>query len=100
MTRRDTRPALGTAFYFMLCFVLGSYFTFAAVRGDHGVFRRVQIEAETAHLAAERDRLRAELAQVQNLTLRLSDRWLDLDLLDERARDMLGYLRPDEVVLP
>jgi cell division protein FtsB len=99
MTRRDTRPPLATALYFMLAFVLGSYFTFAAVQGDHGVFRRVQIEAETRALIAERDRLAAELAAMENLTRRLSDSYLDLDLLDERARDMLGYMRPDEIVL-
>lgn len=99
MTRRDTRPSLATALFFMLAFVMGSYFTFAAVQGDHGVFRRVQIEAETRALIAERDRLAAELAAMENLTRRLSDSFLDLDLLDERARDMLGHMRPDEIVL-
>ncbi|MFN3644137.1 MAG: FtsB family cell division protein [Gemmobacter sp.] len=98
--RRDNGPALGAALYFMLAFVMGSYFTFAAVQGDHGVFRRVQIEAETRALLAERDRLAASLAAAENLTRRLSDSYLDLDLLDERARDMLGHLRPDEVVIP
>jgi cell division protein FtsB len=99
MTRRDTRPSLATALFFMAAFVMGSYFTFAAVQGDHGVFRRVQIEAETRALIAERDRLAAELAATENLTRRLSDSYLDLDLLDERARDMLGYMRPDEIML-
>jgi cell division protein FtsB len=36
---------------------------------------------------------------MQNLTLRLSDDYLDLDLLDEQARDVLGYLRADEIVI-
>jgi len=36
------------------------------------------------------------------LTRRLSDDYLDLHLhlLDERARNVLGYKRPDELVLP
>ena len=34
-----------------------------------------------------------------NLTLRLSDHYLDLDLLDEQARSVLGVVRHDEVVL-
>ena len=34
------------------------------------------------------------------LTRRLSDDFLDLDLLDEQARDVLGYVRADEVILP
>ncbi|MCA3480900.1 MAG: septum formation initiator family protein, partial [Rhodobacter sp.] len=37
---------MGAAVYFMIIFTLGSYFTFAAVQGDYGVFRRVQIDAE------------------------------------------------------
>ena len=32
-------------------------------------------------------------------TRRLSDEYLDLDLLDERAREILGYVRADEVIL-
>lgn len=99
MTGPETRPALGAAFLFMLLFVMGSYFTFAAVQGDHGMFRRIQILAETQTLTSQRDALALELAQLSNLTARLSDAGLDLDLLDERARDVLGYLRADEVVI-
>lgn len=76
----------------------GSYFTFAAVQGDHGLFRRIQIEAQEEELIRERDRLAAELAEMRNKTRRLSNEFLDLDLLDERARLVLGRLRPDEIV--
>lgn len=36
---------------------------------------------------------------MQNLTRRMSDEYLDLDLLDERAREILGLIRADEVIL-
>ena len=78
---------------------LGTYFTFAAVQGDYGVFRRVAIAAEAEALRAERDKLMAELAEVQNLSHRLSDDFLDLDLLDQQARDVLGYMRADEITI-
>jgi cell division protein FtsB len=93
------RPALGAAVYFLVVFVLGFYFTFAAVQGDYGVFRRVQIEAEAASLRAERDTLAAELAEIENKTRRLSDEFLDLDLLDQQAREILGMIRADEIVI-
>jgi cell division protein FtsB len=63
------------------------------------VFRRVEISAEAEALRAERDKLTAELAEVQNLTRRLSDAWLDLDLLDQQAREVLGYMRADEIAI-
>ncbi len=93
------RPAVGAALFFVATFCLGCYFTFAAVQGDYGVFRRVQIDAEAEALTAERDALAAELALLRNKTLRLSDDYLDLDLLDEQARDVLGLVRTDEIVI-
>lgn len=85
--------------FLVLTLALALYFAFAAVQGPSGILRRIQIEAETAEAEAERDELRAEAARMQNLTRRLSDDYLDLDLLDERARAVLGYLRADEVKL-
>lgn len=83
----------------VLAFTLGGYFTFAAIQGDYGVFRRVQIHAEAVELTKERDALQAELARMQNLTHRLSDQYLDIDLLDEQVRSVLGYMRGDEIVI-
>jgi cell division protein FtsB len=95
----QTRQGLGGLIYMALSFTLGAYFTFAAVQGDYGVFRRVEITAEGEALTAERDKLAAELAEMANLTRRLSDAYLDLDLLDQQARDILGYVRTDEIVI-
>ncbi|NEY89282.1 FtsB family cell division protein [Tabrizicola oligotrophica] len=99
MTNTPSRLSLGGIFYMVLAFTLGGYFTFAAVQGDYGVFRRVQINAEAEALRAERDRLAGELAAMSNLTHRLSDTYLDLDLLDQQAREVLGYMRADEIVI-
>jgi cell division protein FtsB len=63
------------------------------------VLRRVQIDAEADALRVERDRLAQELTQLTNLTRRLSDGFLDIDLLDQQARDVLGYMRADEIVI-
>jgi cell division protein FtsB len=95
----QNRPGFGPLIFFSIAFVLGAYFTFAAVQGSYGVFRRVQIEAETAQLLRQRDALRAETERMSNLTQRLSDGYLDLDLLDERAREVLGHLRADEIII-
>jgi cell division protein FtsB len=85
--------------FFFLAFLFGGYFAFAAIQGDFGVFRQIQIEAEAKVLRTERDKLRADLGELQNRTRRLSDEYLDIDLLDEQARDVLGYIRADEIVI-
>lgn len=99
MSSNRTRPAIGAAIYLSLMCFAAMYFMFASVQGDYGLFRRVQIEAEKATLEAERARLMAEVAALENKTRRLSDDFLDLELLDHQARNVLGLIRPDEVVL-
>jgi len=98
MTSRK-QPAFGALAYFALTFSLGLYFTFAAVQGDYGLFRRAEIEAEGQALQARLDDLQTQTARMENLTHRLSDTYLDLDLLDQQARDVLGLLRSDEIVI-
>ncbi|MEE9428028.1 MAG: septum formation initiator family protein [Paracoccaceae bacterium] len=92
-------PSYGAVAYFAILFSLATYFTFASVQGDFGLFQRVQIDAEAKVLTMERDQLRQEVADMRNKTHRLSDEFLDLDLLDEQARDVLGLVRSDEIVI-
>ena len=96
---RSSRPGFGALIYFAVAFALSAYFTFAAVQGDYGLFRRVEISAEANVLRQTLDRLQTEIAASENLTRRLSDTYLDLDLLDQQARSVLGLLRPDEIVI-
>ena len=60
---------------------------------------RAEIEAEAAQLTRQLADVQASVAQMENLTKRLSDDYLDLDLLDQQARDVLGLLRSDEIVI-
>jgi len=96
---RSNRPQFGALIYFAAAFALCSHFTFAAVQGDFGLFRRVEVAAETEALAADLARLETRIAAMENLTHRLSDDYLDLDLLDQQARSVLGLLRADEIVI-
>ncbi|ROT95827.1 FtsB family cell division protein [Histidinibacterium lentulum] len=96
---RSTGPHLGAILYLVGMVVLSAYFVFAAVQGDYGLFRRAEIAAEARALEVELALLEGEVARMENLTRRLSDEYLDLDLLDERARDVLGFIRADEVVI-
>lgn len=99
MSGQRKQAGFGGVLYFLGLFSAGAYFTFASVQGDYGLFRRIRIEAEASELRAEKARLTAEIEALQNKTRRMSDDYLDLDLLDEQARDVLGVVRADEIVL-
>lgn len=92
-------PGLATLLICSVLFFLGAYFTFAAVQGDYGIFHRVQVEAEIDELRRELDQLEAEVSKLRNKTHRLSDTYLDLDLLDMQARERLGMMRADEIIV-
>ncbi|MEM7613574.1 MAG: septum formation initiator family protein [Pseudomonadota bacterium] len=82
-------------------FVIGaiSYFTYAAIQGDYGTFRGIQVKAQAYQLERELAELQAERAVLENRTKRLSTDYLDLDMLDEQARKVLGLARADELII-
>ncbi|MDG2429438.1 MAG: septum formation initiator family protein [Paracoccaceae bacterium] len=84
---------------FTISLSLGLYFTFAAVQGDFGILRRAEINHDLQKLEVEISGIYVEIADLKNLTRRLSDHYLDLELLDQQARDVLGYVRTDELVI-
>ncbi|MEM1074972.1 MAG: septum formation initiator family protein [Pseudomonadota bacterium] len=96
---RSVRPAFGPVIFFALALGLSAYFTFAAVQGDYGLFRRAEIDAEADALRQQLRLVQTDVARMENLTQRLSDDYLDLDLLDEQARRVLGMIRADEIVI-
>ena len=98
MSNKSTLPwgmIAGIAF----AMALGMYFTFAAVQGDYGLFRRAEILNEAAKLETELAGLYADIASLENLTRRMSDDYLDIDLLDQQSRDILGQIRADEIII-
>jgi cell division protein FtsB len=99
LSKPRSRPHFGGMMYFALTATLSAYFAFAAVQGDYGVLRQAQTAGELQTLTAERDALLADLTKLKTLTHRLSDDYLDIDLLDEQVRSVLGYVRPDEIVI-
>ncbi len=83
----------------LVAMTFAAYFCFSAVQGELGILRRAEYQAEAASLRAELDDLTQQIAQMENKTHRLSDGYLDLDLLDERVRDVLGRVHKDDLVL-
>lgn len=93
------RRSYGGVVFGSVMVALICYLTFAAFQGEHGLLRLFQVEGQEARLDAELLDLKAQRKEIEGKTFRLSTEGLDLDLLDERARFVLGLARPDEVMI-
>ncbi|EWY42280.1 septation ring formation regulator EzrA [Skermanella stibiiresistens SB22] len=89
--RQTVGPAIGAA-------IVG-YFAYHAVQGDRGLIA-------LSHLQNEIQQAQATLAQVKDERVELEKRasllrrdHLDPDMLDERARAVLNYSHPDDVII-
>jgi cell division protein FtsB len=92
------RGIFGAVFVLVVVALMG-YLSFAALQGEHGLLSLFRVEAQETRLRGELTELQAQRAQILNRTRRLSAESLDLDLLDEQARKVLGVGRPDEIII-
>lgn len=76
-----------------------AYFGFHAWHGDHGMVAKQQLVAEIAALQGQLDRLKAERVEVERRVKLLRPEALDPDMLDQRARQMLNFADPRDLVL-
>ena len=88
----------GTVYAALMLLGIG-YFMYAALEGDYGKFRQMQILAQKTTLQSDLEQVQSARLEVENRVHRLSDHYLDLDLLDERARKVLGLMRSDEIII-
>ena len=87
---------LGILSFFILAHV---YLAFTALQGNHGLFARMQIDEQMSALRIELDEINTQIAVMENKTKRMSDEFLDLELLDELARERLGYVHPNDRII-
>lgn len=98
----DTRKSKNgrSALFLAACLALIAYFAYHAVEGEHGLHKRALLEQrvhlleeELASLVKERQRIEHDVALITERAK------TQPDLLDEQARSLLNYARPDEIVV-
>ncbi len=89
------RPYIPTALFALLIF----YFSYQALTGDRGLLTRPQRNAALAERTRELKRLQAEEADLDSRVRLLGDASLSRDLLEERAREILGFADPRDYVI-
>ena len=78
------------------------YFSSHIVAGERSTFRLMSLERQIAKTTAEYEKTKTQREQLEAKVVKLRPGSIDPDLLEERARSVLGYARPDEqiVILP
>lgn len=84
---------------FVATLTILAVFLHSGLQGEHGLVALHEAEALERQLTAELARTQAEHAEIENLVNRIQDSNLDLDLLDERARAVLGYVRREDLII-
>jgi cell division protein FtsB len=84
-------PAIG--------FCLVGYFAYHSVEGERGLVAWIRLNEQIQTARAELAGLQAERKALERRVALLRPASLDRDLLDEQARAVLNYARPDEIVI-
>jgi cell division protein FtsB len=83
-----------------ICVALIGYFAYHAVEGDHGLRKRTMLSEKIERLEAELKALKGERVRVEHDVALVTTRARkEPDLLDEQARALLNYTKPDEIVV-
>jgi len=98
-----TRPRLrsffaGLGLYCLAAAVIG-YFGLNAYSGDRGLRARQGIDQQIALLTSELAQAKAERASWERRVRLIKSESIDPDMLDERARELLDYGDPRELIL-
>jgi cell division protein FtsB len=99
VTRTRLRAVLTALGLYAVAAAIIGYFGLSAYTGAHGLKAKQDLSQQQAELSAEVERARAERAEWEHkVSLLRSDR-LDPDMLDERARRMLDYINPRDLIM-
>lgn len=93
--RRRARHIVGP----VLGITLFAYFTYHVVQGDRGLIAWWKLSQQVETAQAEFQRLAAERAAFAHRVRLLQPDSLDPDFLEERARAVLGFAHPDDIVI-
>ena len=82
-----------------VCSILAFYFIIASFNGEFGVHAKYQLLAKEKTLTKELFLLNEDSLALKNKIKRLSNTSLDLELLDQQARKILGMIGEGELIV-
>jgi len=75
-----------------------AYFSYHMISGGRGIIAYFKLSNEISQLYAELESVRAERINLEHKANLLKSKSLDIDLLEERAKEVLGYAKPQETL--
>lgn len=76
------------------------YLTFHALNGDYGVYALIKESVKREKIEQTQRQLTKERETLEHKVALLSGKTIDLDLLDEQTRRVLGYTDAQELIYP
>lgn len=76
-----------------------AYFAYHAIEGDRGLLAWMQLTQDVAASQAELDKVTQVREKLDHETSLMRSNAIDPDMLDEKARAVLGLVRKDEVII-
>jgi cell division protein FtsB len=95
LTEEINYANMAATFIFML---LISYFTYHAISGERGLLAFIRLSKQVEDARINLDNVVAEKLRLEHRVTLLRDDSLDLDLLDEQARKLLGYSDKSDII--
>jgi cell division protein FtsB len=99
VTRKRLRSILTTLGLYVMAALLIGYFGVNAYSGNHGLKAKEDLDQQIGTLSTDLDSLKHERAQWERRVALLRPDRLDPDMLDERARALLDYVAPNDLIL-
>ena len=93
------RSRFRQAIFPILGSVLVAYFSYHMVQGNHGLIAYMNLQAKVEQAEARYAEVHAERTGLERQVALLRPDNLDPDMLEERARTMLDFVHPDEIVI-
>lgn len=99
VSHRRRRTILTVLGLYLFAALFIGYFGVNAFTGNHGLRAQADLDQQLSAMQAELRQLKAERGLWERRVALLRSERLDPDMLDERARALLGYVDPREVTL-
>ena len=99
VTRKRLRSILTALGLYVVAALLIGYFGVNAYNGNRGLRAKQDIDQQIAALTAELNGLQLKRDAWEQSIKLLKDPAIDRDMLDQRARELLDYAAPDDLVL-